>query len=117
RLGQHHRAARGPLAERVMADLQARDGGQALGRQPVGSTSQQQRYGDGKRGRHVSSLLKGVLHAELDDPAVVRYGDGAEGGRPDRAAGLSEADLVEQVERFEAELQRMVLVDLDVLEE
>ena len=48
--------------------------------------------------------LERELHPELHDPPVVGRGDLTEGRRADRAVRLAEALLVEDVERFDAQL-------------
>src|SRR6185503_10089443 len=58
-----------------------------------------------------------VFHSQLDDTSVIRAEDGAERRRADGGPGLSEADLVEEVEGLDPELQGVTAVQDEVLEE
>src|SRR5689334_6189390 len=57
-----------------------------------------------------------VFDAQLNDTAVVGRRDLTEGRRADRAVGLPEAFLVEDVERLDAQLHLLRTGDDEVLE-
>src|SRR5262245_58400060 len=58
-----------------------------------------------------------ILDPQLDDTSIVRAGDDAEGGGADRAARLAEADVVEQVEGLDPELDQRAAGQVEVLEQ
>src|SRR6266511_2173647 len=67
--------------------------------------------------RTMAESSESVLHCELDDAAVVGRRDAAKVWRPDLIARLAKPRLVEQIERFDAKLQSMRSVQIDITHE